>query len=181
MAAGAANSEPPRVTLRETTAADLPNIKSLWNDGDVMKFVGFPDGLGITNDELDSWLVWVIDKRLRCHYSIYADEVGYCGEAFYDVNPDTSVASLDIKLLPVARGKGIAKQALSFAIDQAFGVGGAAKCYVDPNLANLKARALYEKLGFKPKPHPPWLATTRGLETIYLEISKTDWAGGGVD
>ena len=33
------------LTIKETTRADLPNIQSLWADGDVMKFVGFPDGL----------------------------------------------------------------------------------------------------------------------------------------
>src|SRR5690606_30651793 len=32
----------------------------------------------------------------------------YCGETFYDVDINTGVASLDIKLSPAARGKGIA-------------------------------------------------------------------------
>jgi len=171
----AANAEPTRVVMRETSVADLPNVMALWNNGEVMKYVGFPEGIGVTSDELDKWLVWVTNKPQRCHYSIYADGIGYCGEAFYDVSPDTASASLDIKLVPEARGKGIANEALSFAIEKAFREGNAERCYVDPNRANLKARALYEKLGFKPVPHPQWLDTTMGIDSIYMELSKKDW------
>lgn len=31
------------ITIRETTSRDLSNVQKLWADGDVMKFVGFPD------------------------------------------------------------------------------------------------------------------------------------------
>ena len=33
------------IKVREATIEDIENIQQLWVDGDVMKFVGFPNGL----------------------------------------------------------------------------------------------------------------------------------------
>ena len=33
------------IEIRETTTKDLHDVQRLWADGDVMKFVGFPNGL----------------------------------------------------------------------------------------------------------------------------------------
>jgi len=158
--------------IRETTKCDFENLITLWNNGEVMFFVGFPDGLGITLEEMDEWLTWAINKPKRCHYSIYAEEIGYCGETFYNVDFEDGTACLDIKLLPAARGKGIAQTALKFAIDKAFDVGNAKRVYVDPHPNNHKAWALYEKLGFKSKPRPKYLDES----DTYLEITKEEWA-----
>ncbi|NLW41428.1 MAG: hypothetical protein GXY96_10990 [Tissierellia bacterium] len=43
---------------------------------------------------------WAIKLPYRCHYSIYLEDGTYCGETFYDVDINTGVASLDIKLSP---------------------------------------------------------------------------------
>ncbi|MEW8995526.1 hypothetical protein [Clostridium sp.] len=61
------------ITIIETTERDLENIMSLWNNGEVMFFVGFPDGIGITLDQLKGWFKVTIKKPERCHYSIYAE------------------------------------------------------------------------------------------------------------
>ena len=158
------------ITIKETTKDDLDNIMSLWNDGEVMYFVGFPDGLGITKEEMEKWFEWVTDKPKRCHYSIYEKDLGYCGETFYDVN-EKGIAALDIKLFPKARGKGIAYTALSYAIEQAFKDGNANAVYVEPHPDNHKAWKLYENLGFVSKPRPAYLEEGE----TYLEISRDEW------
>ena len=38
------------IEIRETTEKDLKNVQRLWADGDVMRFVGFPDGLHQTDE-----------------------------------------------------------------------------------------------------------------------------------
>lgn len=38
--------------LKETAAEDLLFLKRLWNDGRVMKTVGFPNGLGETDESM---------------------------------------------------------------------------------------------------------------------------------
>ena len=40
------------IEVRETTIQDIKNTQKLWADGDVMRFVGFPDGLNQTDEEM---------------------------------------------------------------------------------------------------------------------------------
>lgn len=160
-----------KVELRQTGEEDLPNVARLWNDGAVMYYVGFPDGLGVTLEHLrKEWLPWVHSKPGRNHWSIYAEGVGYCGETFYDVD-ETGLASMDIKLLPEARGKAIAYYALDYALGQAFTVGGASRAYVAPNPENRPAWALYERLGFRPAERPAHLEPA----DTYLEMTREEY------
>ena len=168
------------IVISETKESDLENVLTLWNDGDVMKYVGFPNGLGEKMDSMIRWFKWIEKNKPRVrHYSIYAGGLGYCGEAFYSIDPAHGFrASLDIKLFSAARGKGIAARALSHAIDEAF-ENGAQNVWVDPNPANLKALALYEKLGFINKDMPDSLRGTEMSDVdfipVYMEIDKEHW------
>ena len=136
------------ITIKETTMADIKNVQRLWADRDVMRFVGFPDGLHETDEAMQKWLHWVISTRPTAnHFSIYEDG-DYCGETNYIIDKEHGSASLDIKLFRFARGRGIATQALSYAIAEAFR-NGAEKVWVNPDPQNVKAIALYERLCFK--------------------------------
>ena len=162
------------ITIRETTQEDLASVQALWADGDVMKFVGFPDGLHQTDEQMRRWYEWIASARNRTnHYSIFEDST-YCGETFYEIDSaHGNSAALDIKLFRAARGRGIATKALSFAIEEALR-NGAETVWVDPNPANAKAIALYERLGFVRKPMPAHL--TEGQErpsSIYMELGRS--------
>jgi len=158
--------------IRETSKCDFENVMSLWNNGEVMSFVGYPEGTGTTLDEMNKWLEWAINKPVRCHYSIYNEEIGYCGETFYNVvNTENRTACLDIKLLPTSQGKGIAQTALIFAINKAFDNGNAERVYVEPHPDNQKAWALYEKVGFVSKQRPNYLYDSK----TYMEITRDEW------
>ena len=159
--------------IRQTTIEDLGNVRRLWADGDVMHFVGFPDGLQKTDEEMRSWYRWIAARRPELdHYCIFEDG-RYCGETFYEIDREHGDrAALDIKLFGFARGRGIAAAALSYAIKEAF-ANGAAAVWVDPVPQNTKAIALYERLGFVRKDMPGWL--TGGEEapaSIYMELCK---------
>ncbi|XMB73038.1 GNAT family N-acetyltransferase [Mycoplasmatota bacterium WC30] len=159
------------LTIIETTEKDLDNVVSLWNNGDVMHFVGYPNGLGVTVESLrEKWLPGINKNNKRRHYSIYHNELGYCGESYYNIE-NNGKAALDIKLLPKARGKGIAYEGLKYAITKAFELGHAEKVYVDPHKDNVKATALYMKLGFKEYTHPN---QEYAEKHYYLELSKSD-------
>ncbi len=134
--------------IKVTEYNDLVNIRDLWNDKEVMKHVGFPQGLNITLDELIQWLTKVKENPKREHFSIYHMDFGFCGETHFRVD-EHGYGAMDIKLLPVARGRNIAYLALSYAIEQAFLKGQAEIVYVDPHPDNYKAWKLYEKLGFE--------------------------------
>jgi RimJ/RimL family protein N-acetyltransferase len=156
-----------KIRIKETDQSDLQNVMRLWNDGDVMFYVGFPKGLDVTLERLQKWLNWVNQDIFRRHYSIYAEDLGYCGETFYEVYREHDLAVLDIKLFPEAHGKGIAAYALSYSIDQVFRKNLSTKAYVDPHPDNKKAWELYAKLGFVSKPRPEFLPEG----PTYLEVT----------
>lgn len=41
-----------KITVKETGNEDLQNVMELWNNGEVMFYVGFPNGLGTDLDNL---------------------------------------------------------------------------------------------------------------------------------
>lgn len=167
------------IEIRQTREEDLPFLQALWADGDVMRFVGFPNGLKMTLDEMRHWLQRIEQGRPMCdHYSIYENKM-YCGETFYQVDiRHDHLASLDIKLFSEFRGRGIAYRSLRFAIEKAF-ANSAGKVYVDPSRENSKALRLYEHLGFTEAPMPAHLLADleQPERHLYLEIDKHRWPG----
>lgn len=159
------------LTIKETQNEDLENLMNLWNDGDVMKYVGFPNGLNITYEAIERWYLNNHNSSAIKHFSIYEANLGYCGETFYKIDEINDLATLDIKLFKTAQGKGIAMAGLSNTLDLIFEAGLCGKAYVDPNPENLKAWALYEKLGFASKPRPAQLEPFE----VYLEITAEDY------
>lgn len=157
-----------------TGVEDLAGVQRLWADPDVMRYVdGFSDGLHVAMEHLEKeWLPWVQQPPLRQHVSVYENGC-YCGESFYSVD-ETGLASMDIKLLPAARGKGIARAALSYALDAAFQTGKAVRAYVDPSPANEKALQLYAGFGFRETVRPSHLDDP-GCPYVYLELTCRDW------
>ena len=138
------------IEVKETTIIDNNNVQKLWADGDVMRFVGFPNGLYQTDEEMQDWFRWIESSRpVLNHYSIFEDGK-YCGESFYEIDTEHKSAALDIKLFGFARGRGIATAGLSHAIKEAFR-NGAEIVWVDPNPENSKAIALYKRMGFRQK------------------------------
>ena len=83
-----------------------------------MRFVGFPNGLHQTSEEMKGWFQWIESNRpVLNHYSIF-ENGNYCGESFYEIDEEHQSAALDIKLFGFARGRGIATAGLSFAIKE---------------------------------------------------------------
>ncbi len=159
------------IIIKETNKKNLPDLMSMWNDGEVMYYVGFPNGLGMTEEKIDAWLDAINKKSDTKHYSITDREAGFLGETFYSFESLEKPATLDIKLIKSARNKQVARLALSFAIDQLFKNTNAILACVDPNIANFPAQKLYEKLGFVEKE----IRKFNGTDYRYMEIKKSDW------
>ena len=108
-----------KITIKESYETDLVNIMDLWNNGETMKYVGFPNGLGYNKEKIMNWYRKNKEAKIFENFSIYTEEYGYCGETGYgiDDNEDENL-SLDIKLLPKAQGKGIAEYSLRYIIEQ---------------------------------------------------------------
>jgi len=157
--------------IKSTSITDLRNVMNLWNNGDVMFYVGFPNGLNINYEQVQKWHQNIINSTNTKHYSIYDTNLGYCGESFYSYDDKYDLASLDIKLHKAAQGKGIAHLSLKNTINELFSNTRATRCYVDPHVDNKKAWSLYKKLGFTEKVRPLHLEES----SVYLELTKNTW------
>jgi len=143
------------ISLRPTAAADLPDVMDLWNDGRVMGWVGFPDGLHQTAESMATWLERVQANPLRHHFVITGSVVGFCGEAYYSMDPEHRRASLDIKLRPEAQGGGRAAAAFRELIQRVFEAESDADVvWTEPAGNNLAARPLFWSCGLRPRERP---------------------------
>jgi len=126
-----------------------------------MRWVGFPDGLGWTGEGMADWLHAVDGDPNRHHFVIEDAELGFCGEAYYLVEPARRRAMLDIKLRPEAQGRGIASRALSSLIETVFDREPSVDAvWTEPARRNRRARRLYRGCGLRPRRRPsdlpPW-------------------------
>ena len=166
----------PGLAIRPTGTADLDALRCLWADGEVMKYVGFPEGIEKSRADMEEWLSRIEAARPRKgHYALYFRGV-YCGESYYGIDGPNGRTALDIKLFPFARGRGIAEAGLRHAIGEAFRAG-AVTCYVDPNPENERAVALYRRCGMARKEMPEDLRDPAYPGFLYFEIGRPQHVG----
>jgi len=163
-----------RVTIQCTTEADLLDVMALWNDGYVMKWVGFPNGLGYDMEKIRSWFDKLQLNSDRHHFVVHAEGFGFCGEVYYAVNRVHGRAGLDIKITSKAQGQGLAADALKTLIRIVFELEpGIDAVWTEPSEENIAAQKLYERCGLRSKPRP--LDMEQGFS--YWELQREDWDG----
>lgn len=146
---------PASMQLQPTTSADLPDLGALWNDGRVMRWVGFPEGLGVDEQVLQDWWEAMAADPDRHHFVVLAEDGRFCGEAYYRLDRAQGRASLDIKLLPKFQSRGIAAAALGQLIRDVFATEPDAEAvWTEPSAENHAARRLYARCGLRPRPRP---------------------------
>lgn len=158
-----------RLRYVKTEENDLENLVKLWNDGEVMKYVGFPNGLDYNLEKSKIWLDSVNKKEFTMHYCIYDGRV-FLGELFYS-HKTGEKAIIDIKLFPSARGKNIGFRAICFLLDQLFRSTPAVIATVDPHQENTKAIRLYEKCGFRYQ----GIRMFEGQSHKVFDLDKASW------
>ncbi len=128
------------ITIRSANAEDAPLLAHWWNDGSVMAHAGFPDGLGITAEEVAS--------ELSPGNLILLWDSTPIGEMNYR-NAGTNAAEIGIKICKADyQNRGIGKMALSLLIQALFSMG-YTRILLDTNLKNSRAQHVYESLGFQ--------------------------------
>ena len=147
--------------LRRTEARDLDDLLALWNDGRVMRWVGFPEGLGWSRAKAAAWFGKISRDPTRHHLVVEEPELGFRGEAFCRVDLEHRRAELDIKLRPEVQGRGVATAALGALISVVFEQEpGVDAVWTEPSRVNRRARRLYRRCGLRPcrRPAdlPPW-------------------------
>ncbi|MBQ9952144.1 MAG: GNAT family N-acetyltransferase [Clostridia bacterium] len=135
------------LTIRNATADDAQQLAAWWNDGSVMAHAGFPNGLGITPEEIAASLAKDEEGVHRRHI---IEENGIpIGEMNYRTT-ESGAAEIGIKIcVPSCRNRGLGKKLLRMFIDGLFNDLGYTEIILDTNLNNLRAQHVYESLGFE--------------------------------
>ena len=132
--------------IRNAEKDDAATLCSWWNDGRVMEHAGFPYGLGISEAELIESLSKDDDSHRRRLIIEYQNiKIGEMN--FNIVNDD--IAKIGIKICEEDyQNKGLGRRCLSMLIKELFSMG-YKKIILDTSPNNLRARHVYETLGFK--------------------------------
>ena len=146
-----------KIVLRPTGPEDLIFLETLWNDGEVMRYVGYPKGLGIDEEGMRTWFDGLAENRGRDREHFIIEIEGEpIGEAFYRTCKEyhgyrvSGIAELDLKLKSQSWGRGYGSDALRILASYLFAEGFKI-LVVSPNLENKAALRLYERLGFEAK------------------------------
>ena len=128
------------LVIRQAEAADAKQLTAWWNDGAVMTCVGFPNGLGTTEEKA---LGSMHDGQL-----ILEENGKPIGEAYYN-KVQEGIAEIHIKICETdCQNRGLGRIILSMLLDHLF-QSGCRKIVLDTDLGNKRAQHVYESLGFR--------------------------------
>lgn len=135
------------LVIRNATADDADTLACWWNDGSVMAHAGFPNGLGISADEIVQSLATDVEGQRRRHI---IEENGIpIGEMSYR-RKGNGIVEIGIKICdPTCQNRGLGKRLLRMFIDGLFNELGFDEIILDTNLKNLRAQHVYESIGFE--------------------------------
>ena len=169
------------LNLRPPKESDFKFLKNMWENGEVMKYVGFPKGLKQSDNKIEKWIKdWCTPDKLRL---IIEDkrskkpigETGYRIEKNYLYAKNKKVAALDIKI--GNRNfwrKGLATEALQLLINQLKKTSDIDIFEVTPNIKNKAALKLYKKLGFKKVGKVHKFISIQNIEIKYQYMELTN-------
>lgn len=133
-----------KIVIRDALDADSNLLAQWWNNGRVMEHAGFPNGLGITVEQVSVQLQ-SNEKERR----LIMEENGIpIGEMCYR-NKGGNIAEIGIKICDFSRqNRGLGKIFLSMLLKELFTMG-YVKIVLDTDIKNKRAQHVYEQLGFK--------------------------------
>jgi len=135
------------LTIRNATAHDAEQLCVWWNDGKVMAHAGFPNGLGITPEEVRNSLAGDTDDTHRRHIiELNGKPIGEMDHR----NVGSGTAQIGIKICEFPeQEKGYGTELITMFIDALFNNYEYEKIILDTNVKNKRAQHVYEKIGFR--------------------------------
>lgn len=140
--------ETPRLYTRQSNhnnQSDVDLLLNMHNNGEIMKYVGFPTGLHTTFEKEKE--ATKRKPRLLTYTKDTNEFIGYCNTG---TKNEDGFYTIDIKLKPEFQGNGYGYELLQGLFKYIFEeLKDGAGIETDPNPANVAAVKLYEKLGMK--------------------------------
>lgn len=137
-----------RLYIRQAIADDAPLFVEIWNSPEIMKNVGFPNGLGADldsmRDMLNSQGDGLLDRMLVACIKGSDIPIGEC----YMHSPDEDkIATTDIKLLPRYQGCGYGVEIKTAILNYLFDNTDCEAVEATPNIGNNASIRMQEKVG----------------------------------
>lgn len=125
------------------------SIRTLWECGEVMRHVGYPQGLGWSPQQYESY--WSRHGRdvEMIHLAVEDPNGIFLGEARIGFPDNDNFCQHDLKLMPQFQHRGLGRQAWQMILQLADARWPGANALVTPSARNDAAINLYLKLGFQ--------------------------------
>lgn len=135
-----------RLKLREVTKNDVGIFYAWWNDGRLMKDVGFPNGLDLSHEK--------VLKTIEAHIK---NKTLYVIETLHDLKAIGEMSfkkedgiRIGLKIADInAQGKGYGKEALILFVKHLFNLYQGKDIFIDTLATNNRAIQLYQSIGAK--------------------------------
>jgi RimJ/RimL family protein N-acetyltransferase len=137
-----------RLIIRVATQDDIALYYALWTNPEVMKHVGFPDGIPLDFDEMKSRPFERGETEFDQLLVVTIKETGQpIGECKLPRPDDDGMAEPDIKLLPAFWGKGYGREGWLGIVSYLFEYTDCDVIKTTPNVDNIAAIKIYESAG----------------------------------
>lgn len=134
----------------EATEKDIENYYRLWNSGEVMKMVGFPEGLGISRQEIHEQFEKLgkteFDSCLAVHRK---EDDKFIGECKLGLPNEKHISTTDVKLLSEFWGNNYGKEIKAALCDYLFTKTDCKIVEASPNKLNLASQKMQKYCGGK--------------------------------
>lgn len=165
------------LTIRPVTLEDAAVLTRWWNDGQLMKYVGFPQGLNISLAETkDTIRSWQGKKSRFCLIELDGQPIGECNISY---QPDSTSAYPGWKIAEQSqRNQGIGRRVMLMLFDYIFQDPAIETIVWDTLADNEPARHIYEtKMGLSAAELPAWTDPEGNQRSVVgYTIDRTDLA-----
>jgi len=158
-----------RIDIRPVLEEDLELLMSWWNDGRIMVSVGFPNGLGLTMEQMRrDWEKWNNDSSAM-RLIVCLDTGAPIGETcFHDYDPEMKQTEIGLKICkPELWEHGYGTETLKLMTDYAFEHLGIEHVLLNPSKTNARIIRVNEKCGYRT------IGEKQG--GLLMELKRKDW------
>ncbi len=124
-------------------------LRNLWESGEVMKYVGYPHGLGWSDQQYENFWKRSETAGDRIRLALENKSGDFIGEAKISFPDRNNHCTPDLKLLPKFQGRGFGREAWNMILKRTYSRWPDSTALVTPSTDNLPANELYLSLGFK--------------------------------
>ncbi len=164
------------------TNENIAFLYSLWTNPDVMKFVGFPQGFRITEEEIKKQLQKEYpDEFNRVLLVILIDSNSIIGECKLGSVDKDNIAETDVKLMPEFQGNGFGSEIKKALVDYHFTNTKCKAVRANPNKKNIASIKMQEAVGGKRIKEGSCIFPenmrdyTKDVYYYEYQVSRSDW------